>query len=153
MTITQKISHFLVGIIIAAFITGLGNLFEGKYILSDSMLGVFVIAGVAFVGAVLSYLPGLNKLPTVFWCSAVGVVVSIPGFPGAEWITAQAAKVSFLATTTPVLAYAGLSLGKDIPAFRRLSWRIVPVALAVASGTFIMAAIVAEIILTLEGTI
>ena len=47
----------------------------------------------------------------------------------------ETSQVTFLATTTPVLAYAGLSLGKDLGAFRRLSWRIIPVALAVTAGT------------------
>jgi hypothetical protein len=50
-----------------------------------------------------------------------------------------------------VLAYCGLSLGKDIDAFKRLSWRIVPVALAVGAGSFICATVLAEIILHLEG--
>ena len=59
----------------------------------------------------------------------------------------------YLANALIVLAYGGLSLGKDIPAFKRLSWRIVPVALMVSSGTFICATIMAEIMLHLEGVI
>ena len=91
------------------------------------------------IGALISYLPYANKLPMVFWVSLVGVVASLPGMPGQEWIIAKTSQVTFLATTTPVLAYAGLSLGKDLGAFRRLSWRIIPVALAVTAGTFICA--------------
>ena len=56
-------------------------------------------------------------------------------------------------TTGPVLAYAGLSLGKDLGAFRRLSWRIIPVALAVTAGTFICATALAQVVLHLEGLI
>ena len=50
----------------------------------------------------------------VFWVSLVGVVASLPGMPGQEWIIAKTSQVTFLATTTPVLAYAGLSLGKTL---------------------------------------
>ncbi|MBK7921020.1 hypothetical protein RVY78_05485 [Veillonella sp. YH-vei2232] len=153
MTIVQKIQHFLFVLVIATVITGLGNIMDGKHLLGPSMIGVFVIAGVALIGAILSFLPTLNRFPMVFWVSLVGVVMSIPGFPGSEWITKQASEVTFLACTTPVLAYAGLSLGKDLDAFRRLSWRIIPVGIAVATGTFLCASIVAEIVLHLEGTI
>ena len=47
----------------------------------------------------------------------------------------------------------GLSLGKDLGAFRRLSWRIIPVALAVTAGTFICATALAQLVLHLEGLI
>ena len=67
--------------------------------------------------------------------------------PGQEWIIAKTSQVTFLATTTPVLAYAGLSLGKDLGTFRRLSWRIIPVALAVTAGTFICATALAQLVL------
>ncbi|MBS4913497.1 MAG: hypothetical protein KHZ77_04970 [Veillonella sp.] len=147
----QKVIKFFVIALIAAIITAIGNILDGKHLFSDSLQGCLILAGIAFIGAVVSYLPGFKKLPMVFWVSFLGVIFSIPGFPGAEWFTKETAAVSFLATTTPVLAYAGLSLGKDLEAFKRLSWRIVPVALAVATGTFICATIVAQVVLHWEG--
>ena len=52
-----------------------------------------------------------------------------------------------------VLASIGIfiSKGKDMEAFKALSWRIIPVALAVAAGSFICATVLAEIMLGLEG--
>jgi len=126
---------------------------DGKHAFGPSLVGCLVLAAIAFAGAVISYLPGFKKLPMVFWVSILGVILSIPGVPGSEWITKQAANVTFLATTTPVLAYAGLSLGKDLGAFKQLSWRIIPVALAVAAGTFFCAALVAQVVLHWEGVI
>ena len=38
-----------------------------------------------------------------------------------------------------------------LEAFKALSWRIIPVALAVAAGSFICATVLAEIMLGLEG--
>lgn len=151
LTMQQKVIKFFVIALIAAIITAIGNILDGKHVFSDSLQGCLILAGIAFIGAVISYLPGFKKLPMVFWVSFLGVIFSIPGFPGAEWFTTETATVSFLATTTPVLAYAGLSLGKDLEAFKRLSWRIVPVALAVATGTFICATIVAQVVLHWEG--
>ena len=105
----------------------------------------------ASIGIFISMLPVFNKLPMVFWVSIIAVVVSVPGFPGGEFIMTHTNNVSFLALTTPLLAYAGLSVGKDMEAFKRLSWRIVPVALAVAAGSFVCATVLAEIMLGLEG--
>ena len=102
-------------------------------------------------GILVSHLPGFRILPMVFWVSIIAVVISLPGFPGGDWVIHYTKQVGFLPITTPVLAYCGLSLGKDIDAFKRLSWRIVPVALAVGAGSFICATVLAEIILHLEG--
>jgi len=44
-----------------------------------------------------------------------------------------------------MLAFAGLSIAKDIPAFRRLGWRIVVVSLTAGFGTFIGAVCIAEL--------
>lgn len=151
LSFSQKCIKFFVVALIAAIITSIGNILDGKHIFSDSLQGCLILAGIAFLGAVISYLPGFKKLPMVFWVSILGVIFSIPGVPGALWFTQETAEVTFLATTTPVLAYAGLSLGKDLGAFKQLSWRIVPVALAVATGTFICATIVAQIVLHWEG--
>ncbi|MCI6406389.1 hypothetical protein [Veillonella caviae] len=153
MNKSEKIIQFIIVICIAAIITGVGNIMDGKHLLGPSMMGVFVLAALATLGALISYLPVADKLPMVFWVSLVGVIASLPAMPGQEWIIKQTSQVTFLATTTPVLAYAGLSLGKDLGAFRRLSWRIVPVALAVTAGTFICAAAVAQFMLHLEGVI
>lgn len=116
-------------------------------------MGVAILAGIATIGAVISSLPYANKFPMVFWVSLVGVLISLPGMPGQPWVIEKTSHITFLATTTPVLAYAGLSLGKDLGAFRRLSWRIIPVALAVTAGTFICATALAQIVLHLEGLI
>lgn len=119
----------------------------------SSLLGIVVLVAIGIVGMAISKVPVLNKMPMVFWISLVAIVASLPGFPGSAWITQTARKVQFLAITTPVLAYAGLSLGKDIELFKKLSWRIVPVTLAVITGTFLFAAVLAQFILKWEGAI
>ena len=153
MSKSEKITQFVIVICIAAIITAVGNVMDGKHLFGDSLIGVAVLACIATIGAMISFLPYANKFPMVFWVSLVGVIASLPGMPGQEWIVAKTSQVTFLATTTPVLAYAGLSLGKDLGAFRRLSWRIIPVALAVTAGTFICATALAQFVLHLEGLI
>ncbi len=140
---------FLLTGLFVALANGIGY----KIAWGDSLLGVAVIIGLGVIGAVLSRLPVLKKLPMVFWVSIVAVVASLPVFPGSAWIIAVTKKVQFLAIATPILAYAGLSLGKDMDLFKKLSWRIVPVALAVCAGTFLFATVIAQFTLRWEGVI
>ena len=114
-------------------------------------IGGLVLVLITVIGVIISWLPGFRKLPMVFWVSIVAVVDSMPQFPISDWILAQTKNVGFLSITTPILAYGGLCLGKDLAAFKQLSWRIVPVALAVAAGSFLCATALAEIMLHLEG--
>ncbi|GCL68184.1 hypothetical protein [Veillonella tobetsuensis] len=153
MSRSEKLTQFVIVVCIAAILTAIGNVMDGKHVFSESLLGVAVLAGIATIGAVISSLPYANKFPMVFWVSLVGVIISLPGMPGQPWVIEKTSHITFLATTTPVLAYAGLSLGKDLGAFRRLSWRIIPVALAVTAGTLICATVLAQIMLHLEGLI
>ena len=147
----QEMKDVIFILLMTAFYVAIANFVGCNSDLASGSIGCFMLALLAFIGVVLSKLPVLRTIPMVFWVSFVAVVVSIPGFPGGEWIVEQTKQVNFLAATTPILAYGGLCLGKDIDAFMQLSWRIVPVGLAVASGSFFCATALAEVMLHLEG--
>lgn len=108
-----------------------------------------VIAGMAIIlGAVLAgwglYLATARKLPAVLWVSVIGMALTYPANPFAADIAALTGKINFLALATPILAFAGLSIAKDVPLFKRLGWRIVVVSLMANAGTFIGAALIAQ---------
>ncbi len=84
------------------------------------------------------------KIPVVLWCSLFGMAATYPAFPWAPVLEEVTGKLNFMALSTPILAFAGLSLAKDIPAFRRLGWRIVVVSLCANAGTFIGATLIAQ---------
>ena len=151
MQIFNKMKDMVFILLVTGFFSWIANIINFNPPLASSAIGCFVLVVLASIGIFISMLPVFNKLPMVFWVSIVAVVVSVPGFPGGEFIMTHTNNVSFLALTTPLLAYAGLSVGKDMEAFKRLSWRIVPVALAVAAGSFVCATVLAEIMLGLEG--
>jgi hypothetical protein len=105
--------------------------------------GMAIIVGVVIAGYALYALTG-RRLPAVVWVSLVGMMLTFPQFPGAATIAAMTGKINFLALSTPLLAFAGLSIAKDVPAFRRLGWRIVVVSFAANFGTFVGATIIAQ---------
>ena len=62
-------------------------------------------------------------------------------------------KVNFLGTTTPILALAGISVGNKILTLKKLSWKFFIIALAVFIGTFFGSAIIAHVVLKIQGII
>ena len=147
-----KMKDILFILLVTGVFTLISNLAGGHIkTIGEPSIGVLILVAISALGALLSMLPGFMKLPMVFWVSLIAVVVSLPQFPGSDVLISYTKQVNFLAITTPILAYGGLCLGKDLEAFRQLSWRIVPVALAVAAGSFLCATFLAEIMLHLEG--
>lgn len=98
----------------------------------------------AVIGDALATATG-RKIPAVCWVSIAAMFMTSPLCPWAAQIAALSAKNDFLGVTTPMLTFAGLSIAKDIPAFRRLGWRIVLVSFVANAGTFLGAALVAQI--------
>lgn len=90
-------------------------------------------------------------MPAVIWISLIALIVTTPIFPYNERIVEITGKINFMALATPILAYAGLSLGKDLESFKELGWRIVVISLVVYTGTFLFATLFAEIIFKLQG--
>lgn len=120
----------------------------------EALPGIAIIVFVSIFGWWLStVIPVKVESPTVVWISIVGLLLTSPIFPGGQWIAQATSKINFMATTTPVLAYAGLSLGKDLKTFKTLGWKIVVVSLLVLTGTFTLATLFAQIIFKLNGTI
>jgi hypothetical protein len=137
--------------ITAIVVTGAATLLGGNWITyhtapSGALVGILGIAVVALISDVLAHFSPF-KVPVVCWVAAVGMLATAPLGPWAAPIAAVTGKVNFMALTTPILAYAGLSIAKDIPAFRRLGWRIILTSLLASSGTFLFAAIIAQFLM------
>ena len=156
----DKIRVAFILILIAGVLTAVGNTIQTN--VKDgltpvpflrSLEGAMVIFGVAMIGYVISQMPYLKKMSPVFWVGIIAVLMSSPIFPGNGYINSAASVIQFAALGTPTLAYAGLALGKDLPMLKKMSWRIVLVGLAVISGTFLLATIVSQILLAMEGII
>ncbi|MBT2687410.1 hypothetical protein J7I93_04355 [Bacillus sp. ISL-47] len=114
--------------------------------------GMLVLILISVLGLVLEkVVPG--NIPSVGYIGIIGIIISIPGFPGSEYVVRWTSEINILALATPILAYAGISIGKNWADFSKLGWRSVIVAIFVFFGTFIGSAVIAEIILRMQGII
>ena len=136
----------------------------GMRLLSWALVGLMVLIGnrIGFDVPMLEALPGVvliilavlvgdliyhgtkRVLPAVCWISFIAMAMTFPMTPYSAEVAALTGKVNFLAMITPMLTFAGLSLAKDVPAFRRLGWRIVVVSLLANAGVFLAAAMIAQ---------
>ena len=94
------------------------------------------------------------SLPKILYISLFTMLLSIPGFsPIAEWMQVNYAKIGVLPLCTPILAYAGISIGKDMDSFKKQGLGIVVTSLMAFAGTYIGSAIIAEVLLRLTHVI
>ena len=116
-------------------------------LLQESIPGLLVLLGIIIGGVFIAHIIPWKGLPAVAYIVTLGCIVTVPGFPGAEQLTAWVSKINFVGLCTPILAYAGLAVGKDIGILKTQGWRIVLVGLFVFVGTFLGSALIAELVL------
>lgn len=137
--INRLLSWTVVGLMVL-----IGNRIGHGVPMMEALPGVALILVAVLIGDIV-YRGTKRILPAVCWISFVAMAMTFPLFPYSAQINELTSKVSFLAMITPMLSFAGLSIAKDIPAFRRLGWRIVVVSLLANAGVFIAAAAIAQL--------
>ncbi|WP_339251711.1 hypothetical protein NSQ43_15700 [Sporosarcina sp. FSL W8-0480] len=114
--------------------------------------GMITLILICLAGFVLKELIPIN-FPSIAYISIIGVIVSMPWFPGSEKVVQWTTDVQLLALATPILAYAGIAIGRSWTDFVKLGWKTIIVAILVMLGTFLGSAVIAEIILRFQGII
>lgn len=142
----------LIILLITGFLTLVGNFVGPKINPIEALPGMFILIAIAFVGIVLAKVIPV-KIPSVAYIVTIATVLTIPGGPIAEIISAYTTKVNFLALCTPILAYAGIYTGKNIDSLKKTGWKILVLGLFVILGTYVGSAVIAQIILKMLGQI
>lgn len=114
--------------------------------------GMIMLIVICLAGFILKELIPVN-FPSIAYISIIGVIVSMPWFPGSEKVVEWTTEVQLLALATPILAYAGIAIGRSWTDFVKLGWKTIVVATLVMLGTFLGSAVIAEIILRFQGII
>ncbi|MDD4570774.1 MAG: hypothetical protein PHE70_11740 [Tepidanaerobacteraceae bacterium] len=138
--------------VIVAILILVGNFVGYKIDPVTAFPGMLILFLIVVVGLwITKIMPG--KLPAVVYVSLLGIILTMPWFPLGEKIAELTSKVNFLALTTPILGYAGISMGKDLDTFKKSGLKIIVVAIFVFVGTYICSAIIAQAVLKLTGQI
>lgn len=114
--------------------------------------GMLLIVAIGLVSLFLGrYLP--LELPSFAYAMVIAFLLSLPYSPVQDIVLSLTESVEFLATTTPILAYAGLSIALQVTRMREVSWKLVIIAVFVFFGTFFGSAIISQIVLSIQGII
>ena len=89
------------------------------------------------------------NIPAIIYISLLGIILGIPGMPLADAFATASRSFGLLPLATPILAYAGISLGKDLKTFKEQGLGIIVVTLLAFTGTYLGSAIIAHIYLTM----
>lgn len=148
----MKIKDTIIVLAIVTFMSLFSNVLGTKANIIESIPGLLILVAIAFAGMMCAkYLPG--NIPGAAWVVTLGCILTIPGVPGSDFINSYVKNVGFVALCTPILAYAGVAIGKDLDAFAKTGWRICLLAIIVFVGTYIGSAIIAQGILKALGQI
>ena len=119
---------------------------------SQSLPGVLVLLVISAAAGFLRWLIPL-KLPTVAYCSILGLLCACPLSPVSQFVIESAGKINFTAPLTMVGAFAGMSISNQIKQFVRQGWKMIVISVLVMTGTFFGSLVIAQVMLQLTGTI
>ena len=143
----QKFKTDFPSIIIALFFTiiacTVANM-VGYESLGNSLPGILVLSAITLVGYFLSYVVPLKKISAVLWISIIAILVSSPISPISNFVVRSVDSLNINAIITPILAYAGVIIGKDWGAFKSVGVKGVIVSIFVIIGTFLISALLGD---------
>lgn len=113
--------------------------------LLESMPGMGIFAVISLAGLTIKhFVPG--NLPAVAYIALIGMASAMPFSPVSGFVIYWAGKVSLMAVVTPILAYAGVIVGRDWREFIKIGWKGVFISLVVILGTFFVSGGMAEVL-------
>lgn len=149
----KTIANELKVLVVVAVMILLGQWIGYKIPIWEAIPGMVLILIIAQLSLIIkTALPNI-KFPAFAWASLIALLLSMPFMPTARFFLMYTGKVNFLGTTTPILAFAGIAIGNKILEMKKLSWKVLIVAVFVFFGTFFGSAIIAQIVLKMQGII
>ena len=121
----------------------------GEESLGGSLAGMIVLTLITLVGYFLSYVVPAKKISAVLWISIIAILIASPISPVSEFVVKSVDKISINAIITPILAYAGIIIGKDWGAFKKVGARGIIVSIFVIVGTFLVSSLLGDFFMSI----
>lgn len=115
--------------------------------------GMVMLILAAMAAMILKDLFPKSIFPAFGFATIIGLLLSMPYSPTSEVFLTNTNNINFMAITTPLLAFAGISVGNKIEALKEMSWKIVIISLVVFTTIFFACASIAHIVLSIQGKI
>lgn len=116
----------------------------GEESLGGSLAGMIILTLITLVGYFLSYVVPAKKISAVLWISIISIFIASPISPVSDFVVKSVDNISINAIITPILAYAGIIIGKDWGAFKKVGARGIIVSIFVIIGTFLISSLLGD---------
>lgn len=132
----KNIQEWILILLIVSVIIIFGNWIGYAIIPIKAIPGMITLILISLAGLIIHrVLP--FKLPAIAYIGILGFILTIPQVPGSQKIVEWTTEVELLAITTPILAYAGISIGRSWADFAKLGWKTIIVGSCVLLGTYL----------------
>lgn len=89
----------------------------------------------------------IQDFPILGWVSIVSIIFCMMS----DFVVQAILSVNFLSITTPVLAFAGISVANQLVDLSKTSWKMLIIAIFVFSGAYFLTTVVAQLGLMITG--
>ena len=145
----KNVQEWTLLLVIFGLISAVGNWIGYSVFPVSALPGMGVLIAICLAGLILQHVLPVN-IPSVAYIGIIGILLSMPVMPGSEYVVKWTENINILALATPILAYAGIAIGRSWTDFVKLGWRSVVVAMFVMVGTFLGSALIAEVVLRMQ---
>ena len=121
----------------------------GEESLGGSLAGMIILTLITLAGYFLSYVVPAKKISAVLWISIIAIFIASPISPVSEFVVKSVDNISINAIITPILAYAGIIIGKDWGAFKKVGTRGIIVSIFVIIGTFLISSLLGDFFMSI----
>lgn len=144
--------QFVVMLIVGAMILT-GQFISKGVSIFTALPGMLIMIFAAMAAMILKDMFPKSIFPAFGFATIIGLLLSIPGNPISDVFNEQVANINFMAITTPLLAFAGISVGNKIEELKQMSWKIVVISLVVFTTIFFACATIGHVVLKMQGVI
>lgn len=120
--------------------------------MKNSILGMILIIMISLISLKIKEVLPL-KIPAFAWASLLGLLLTLPISPVADIFLSLTGALNTGVIGTVILAVAGISIGTRLTDIKKLSWKIIIVAIIVFIGTYFGSALVSQLLLKIGGII
>ena len=121
----------------------------GEESLGGSLAGMIILTLITLAGYFLSYVVPAKKISAVLWISIISIFIASPISPVSDFVVKSVDNISINAIITPILAYAGIIIGKDWGAFKKVGTRGIIVSIFVIIGTFLISSLLGDFFMSI----
>ena len=121
----------------------------GEESLGGSLVGMIILTLITLAGYFLSYVVPAKKISAVLWISIIAILIASPISPVSDFVVESVDNISINAIITPILAYAGIIIGKDWGAFKKVGARGIIVSIFVIIGTFLISSLLGDFFMSI----